>query len=321
MKSIPSITAQINEKEIHTITKKKFSKIAPFWYKLISNWLIRSYDHYHDIDKFLIIIYLINKNLIFFRKNGLIIDYDTFYKDKILEIEKINISDISKDLQIPKETVRRKVLELEKKNIIKKTGKKIFVNRSDIFYTQSLYTLKDIAILLKEFSKSLKKEKIIEKVFQTIEIENSIKKNFSFCWYQFYKFLFIFTNRLRAEFKDLETCCIGFVVVISASHNKNFRLKELNLKSYGELIMGSDEIGVNAMSISEITGIPRPTVVRKLKYLIKNKFLSINEKKLISLNIKENSAIRADRLLNKNMLSLSNFIFRVFNQIKIINSN
>ena len=42
--------------------------------------------------------------------------------------------------------------------------------------------------------------------------------------------------------------------------------------------MGSDEIGVNAMSISEITGIPRPTVVRKLKYLIENNFLSINKK-------------------------------------------
>ena len=118
MKSIPSISDQINEKDIHVITKKKFSKIAPYWYKLISNWLNNAYNHYNDIDKFLIAIYLINKNLIFFRKNGLIIDYETFCKDKILEIEKINISDISKDLQIPKESVRRKILELEKENIV-----------------------------------------------------------------------------------------------------------------------------------------------------------------------------------------------------------
>ena len=321
MKSIPSISDQINEKDIHVITKKKFSKIAPYWYKLISNWLNNAYNHYNDIDKFLIAIYLINKNLIFFRKNGLIIDYETFCKDKILEIEKINISDISKDLQIPKESVRRKILELEKENIIKKTGKKILFIRSNFYITQSSDTLKDVTNLLKEFSKLLKKEKTREKIFETNEISNSIKKNFSFCWYLFYKLLFILTNRLRSEFKDLETCCIGFVVVISASHNKNFRLKELNLKSYAKLIMGSDEIGVNAMSISEITGIPRPTVVRKLKYLIKNKFLSINEKKLISLNIKENSAKRTEKLREKNMLSLSNFIFRIFNQIKIINSN
>ena len=38
------------------------------------------------------------------------------------------------------------------------------------------------------------------------------------------------------------------------------------------------------MSIADITGIPRPTVVRKLKYLIDKKFLHINEKKLISYN-------------------------------------
>ena len=193
--------------------------------------------------------------------------------------------------------------------------------RSSFYVTQSASTLKDIVNLLKEFSKLLKKEKIGERIFEANEISDSIKKNFSFCWYQFYKFLFILTNRLRAEFKDLETCCIGFVVVISASHNKNFRLKELNLKSYGKLIMGSDEIGVNAMSISEITGIPRPTVVRKLKYLIENKFLSINEKKLISLNITESAAKRTEKLREKNMSSLSNFIFRIFNQIKIINSN
>ena len=85
--------------------------------------------------------------------------------------------------------------------------------------------------------------------------------------------------------------------------------------------MGSDEKGVNAMSISEITGIPRPTVVRKLKYLIENNFLSINEKKLITLNIRKNSEKKTEKLRNKNMLSLSNFIFRIFNQIKIINSN
>ena len=36
--------------------------------------------------------------------------------------------------------------------------------------------------------------------------------------------------------------------------------------------MGSDSRGVNAMSLSDITGIPRPTVVRKLKWLIEKNF-------------------------------------------------
>ena len=75
------------------------------------------------------------------------------------------------------------------------------------------------------------------------------------------------------------------------------------------------------MSIAEITEIPRPTVVRKLKFLINNGFLHINEKKLISVNIKGLTLKRSRKLQDQNMLSLSNFIFRVFNQIKVININ
>ena len=321
MKSLPSISSQIDEKTIFKTIQKDFSKLAPYYYSFISNWLIRAYKHYHDIDKFIIVIYLINKDLIFFRRNGLIIDYDTFYRDKTVEIEKINITDISKDLSIPKESVRRKVLELENKGVIKKTGKKIFVDRSAFYAAQAVDTLKDLTILLHEFNKLLKKTKVIEKVIETNEISASIKKNFSFCWYQFYKFLFIFTNRWRKEVIDLETFCIGILVMLNASDNKDFKIKDLNLKSYQKLVMSSDNKGLNAMSISDITGIPRPTVVRKLKYLIKNNFLHINNKKLISIDIKGNSYKRSTNLQNQNMISLSNFIFRVFNQIKVINSN
>ena len=321
MKSLPSISSQIDEKTIFKTIQKDFSKLAPYYYSFISNWLIRAYKHYHDIDKFIIVIYLINKDLIFFRRNGLIIDYDTFYRDKTVEIEKINITDISKDLSIPKESVRRKVLKLENKGVIKKTGKKIFVDRSAFYAAQAVDTLKDLTILLHEFNKSLKKTKVVEKVIETNEISASIKKNFSFCWYQFYKFLFIFTNRWKKEVIDLETFCIGILVMLNASDNKDFKIKDLNLKSYQKLVMSSDNKGLNAMSISDITGIPRPTVVRKLKYLIKNNFLHINNKKLISIDIKGNSYKRSINLQNQNMISLSNFIFRVFNQIKIINSN
>mgnify|MGYP001361309424 FL=1 len=321
MKSIPSISSQIDQKIIFKTIEKNFSKLAPYYYSFISNWLIRAYKCYHDIDKFIIVIYLINKDLIFFRRNGLIIDYDTFYKDKILEIERINITDISKDLQIPKESVRRKVLELEKKGVIKRVGKKITVDRSGFYTAKAVNTLKDLTILLHEFNKLLKKSQMSEKIIDTNEISNSIKKNFSFCWYQFYKFLFIFTNRWRNEVKDLETFTIGVLVMLNASHNENFRTKELNLRAFQKSVMGSDSKGVNAMSIAEITGIPRPTVVRKLKFLFDKKFLHINEKKLISINIKGIAFSKSTKLQSQNLLSFSDFIHRVFNQIKIINSN
>ena len=41
--------------------------------------------------------------------------------------------------------------------------------------------------------------------------------------------------------------------------------------------------GLNAMSISELSGIPRPTVLRKLNSLIKNKAVTKNNKSLYIL--------------------------------------
>ncbi len=320
MNALPSISNEIDENKIFQIIEKNFSKIAPFWFSLITNWLIRSYNVFHDIDKFVILIYFINKNLIFYRKNGLIIDYETFYKDKVLEISKINISDISHDLKMPKETVRRKIVELENKGIIKRTGKKIFLNRSAFITAKANNTLKDFSILVNKFSEILVAENITNREFHVNEITNSIKENFSFCWYHFYKFLFIFTNRWRSNYNDLETLAIGLVVTLNTVHSKNLKSKSLNRKKFHKLAQGADDVGVNSMSLSDITGIPRPTVVRKLQYLTKNKFLEKNEKKLLLLNIKGKTMKEITKIQEINMKDLSNFLYRVFNQIKIINS-
>tara|TARA_B100000989_G_scaffold59435_1_gene40602 strand:- start:242 stop:538 length:297 start_codon:yes stop_codon:yes gene_type:complete len=85
--------------------------------------------------------------------------------------------------------------------------------------------------------------------------------------------------------------------------------------------MGSDNKGMNAMSLSDITGIPRATVVRKLKYLINNNYLTINEKKLLFINIQGSKLKRSSEIQEANIKSLSNFIYKVFNQIKIIDSS
>ena len=325
MKSIPSISNEINEDKIFEIINKNFSKLAPAYFSLVTNWLIRSYSEYRNIEKFIILIYLINKDLILFRKNGIIIDYDTFYKDKSLEIPKINISDISRDLLIPKESVRRKIEALEKERVIKKTGKKIFIERSGYITAQAKKTLEEFSILVSKFSEILASEKISNRAFNVSEISNSIKENFSFCWYHFYKFLFIFTNRWKTDTKtlDLETICIGLIVLINTVENKNFKNKDFDREIFFKEVKKNNQVGMNAFSISDITGIPRATVVRKLEFLIKNKFLNIDKKKLysFSMNIKTKQFKIIKKLQDKNMISLSSFLYRVFNQINLISTN
>ncbi len=319
MSTLPSISEHIDEKVINKVIQDNFAALAPHYFTLTSNWFVRAYDHWKDIDKFVIIIYLIHQDLVYFRQNGLKINYDTFYEKKSIEINKINISDISKDLGVPKESIRRKVLELEKQKVIIRTGKKIFVVRDTLYSAKAVETLTEVSAVLHEFSKILKKEKLATEVYSVKEIILAIKENFSYCMYQFNKFWFIYINRWRKELKDLETLGIGMVVLINAVKNKDFVPKK-NIRSYHKELMKSDNRGVNAMSISEITGIPRPTVVRKLKYLIDKKYLHINEKKLITFNAKDSAFITTKGMVNKNMISLSHFIYKVFNQIRIINS-
>lgn len=222
MKQLPSISSQIDENKISKIIDRNFSKIAPFFYPFIANWLTRAYGVYGDIDKYLIAIYLVNRQFIFYRKNGLTISFETFFENKPLEIDKINFSDISKDLKIPKESVRRKIQELEDKAVIKRVKKKILIYRTGLSTARVNIAIKELSLLLHEFNKILKEEREINKVFEIEEIISSIKQNYSFCWYQFYKFLFEYTNRWRNQIDDLETLCIGMNVVLNATQSKQF---------------------------------------------------------------------------------------------------
>ena len=321
MQKIPSISNQLDKEKFFEIINENFSSLAPAYYTLITSWLIDAYKVYKGIDKFIILIYLINKDFIFYKKNKIVVDYNTFYKDKSLEISNINIIDISKDLLIPRESVRRKIEILKKQGVIKKNGKKIFVDSSAFVTAKADKTLKNLSILVFEFTKILKSKNITDESFSVDEISKSIKENFSFCWYQFYKFLFIFTNRWKTNTKtqDLETICVGFIVLINTVQNKIFKNKNLGRKKYLKELKKSDHIGINAFSIADISGIPRATVVRKLKFLIKNNFLIIDEKKLYTFGLgtesKQYNVI--SKLQDQNMNSLSQLLYKIFNQIKI----
>ena len=100
--------------------------------------------------------------------------------------------------------------ELEKQRIIKKIGKKIFVVRDTLYSAKAVDTLTEVANMLYEFNKILKKEKLVTEVYSVKEIILAIKENFSYCLYQFNNFWFICfvdTTSKRATKWDSATCC------------------------------------------------------------------------------------------------------------------
>ena len=75
------------------------------------------------------------------------------------------------------------------------------------------------------------------------------------------------------------------VITCHSIVNKSYEGVGLNFSEWKKDILNINESGVNTMSISEITHIPRPTVVRKLNYLLKNKYISVNKKKQFTINM------------------------------------
>lgn len=317
MKKIPSISSAFNETYLRILIGKNYNTLSPIFFRFVSDWLIAAYSNFKDIDTYIILIYLVNNDFKFYRENNVLIDFESFYKDKTLEIEEIKIIKIAKDLLIPKESARRKVAELEKRGVIKRKNKKIFIDRSAYETVKPIKSLRHLSLLISISSKILVNENKIDKFYNPDEVSKKIKEQFSFCWYQFYKFIFAYYIRWKKMFKDYELVCIGLLVFANAATNKSFELKKLTVKKWVEEISEADSVGLNAMSISDITGIPRPTVVRKLNKLIKAGWMNYNEKKLISVDLSRETSIRGKKEQEKTLDMLSELILRVLNQIKI----
>ena len=99
------------------------------WGKFQQAWTSRAYKSFNDLDKYVVLIYLIRNNWQSLTDKFQVLSMDEFYDSDIITIDKINLIQISNDLSIPKETVRRKVNELQSSDILKREGKSIIFNK------------------------------------------------------------------------------------------------------------------------------------------------------------------------------------------------
>ena len=302
-----------NKKYIQKIIEENFEKLAPTYYRLLSEWMNSSYEVFNDIEKYRIVLYLINKDFDHYIQIKKIESYDNFFMfDKSLELDRINIIEISKSLNIPKESTRRKILDLEKLNVFQKIGKKIYIDRSAYRLAQPKNTLKNLSALLSKISEILKIENLIDKSLNVDEVSEHLKVNFSYCWYFFYIFIFTLTLRWKKQLGDLEIYSVGMVITCHSIVNKSYEGVGLNFSEWEKDMVNIEDSGVNTMSISEITHIPRPTVVRKLNYLLKNKYISVNKKKQFTINMKDQALSDTIKIQEQNISSLSDLVCKIF---------
>ena len=199
MSIIPSVKNSLNFDEINQIITANYSVFTKEYTTFLSEWLTDTNKIFGDSDKFYILIYIFNKNLEFYNNNLIEFDFDTFNKTAQFDIQKINIVDISKNLNIAKETTRRKIIELQKDGIIKRTKKEIIIDKSSFVLFDINNTLKSLSNLLFKLYNIFLDEGIISKKITRDEIYNLLKKKFSFIMYRYFEFIIPWTTNWKTR--------------------------------------------------------------------------------------------------------------------------
>ena len=310
---IPDISKQIYKESIYQILEKRYSTLGPMWVTHQMEWSNGVYASFKDHDKYLIVIYLIKKTLDFYSRNFTKLSYEQFYSMEAVVIEKINITEISLALKIPKESTRRKVIELEKDGVIKKINKKIIIDRSGYYYSKPINSVKRISRFLSTLSEMCENDNILQKKLPSKELEIVIKKNFSYIWKIYYEIQIPMMINYKKIFNDFETFHIfGTCIVNQHIYAKKMSENYMNRDDFFESMFTLKPMqGLNAMSISDITGIPRATVIRKLQKLIKNKNLQIDNKKHYRIRRDSTKILLSSQ--KDVLVKLANFSAQIFN--------
>ena len=214
------------------------------------------------------------------------VSLENFWKNfSTIDKPSTKISSIVKITGIPKETVRRKIKNLLDKGYIAENKKNKGYYWNPLSKEKKYEYYKIIDYDTKNLSKFI--YKIINHLRINLDneaVENEIRSQFSFYWYHYLSCQLNWLKSWQLKLKDNDLLLIALQTTIPTLQyivkNKGKVKMDDIFKAIGKINEKdkSQICSVNATSISEITGIPRATCIRKLDKLVNLDFL-VREKK------------------------------------------
>ena len=273
-------TKSFQNEDLRKKFEENFLKIMPSFYEMQSTFLSGIYKRYGDLEGGNIVIFFARDlHLQILRKREINLDFDLslekfWINHKNIDQGQQRIIVVSKQTGLPKETARRKILHLIKKKHIKKGDKnKLFWEPASDHKETYINIIDEQINSLSRFI--FEQTKCINLNISVSKIEKEIKKNYCFYWYNYLSAQLEYIRFWQKKLKDLEMLLIVFQVVI-----QTIKIKESKNTTQD----------ISATSISEITGIPRATCIRKLDRFVKMKVLEKNSlSKRYSLLVGKNS--------------------------------
>ena len=308
---------KLSEQNIYNTYCDNYDSIHYLFVEFQFTWLQQAYKSLKDLDKYNILVYLYKENFLELSEVFKVKSLSQFYINPRFDLDKINIIQISQKLRLSKETARRKILELEVDGVLIKNKKSISVTLKAGLLQKPENTINSFSKILQYVSWLLHKEKKVKKYYEKEFFIKKIKERFTqilaiFLGYQI-KYLL---DRKALSNNDSEL----FFIAGALMYNQIMFLKKTeNKKHYqkewiDEVFYIGNKKGINAMTISDLTGIPRPTVIRKLKILSKKNDIFKDNNNLYYMT-KGKFVSELDKLRLNNIKELSTTISRINNII------
>ena len=316
----------LTDEQVYDHMMKKYDQLGRDWIVHQWSWMNNVYQAFKDHYKYLIVISLVEKTLQFYDQMNIKFSFDQFYSKSNLQVEKFSITELCEKLQLPKETVRRKVLELEKLGVLKRNQKQIIIDRTVFSQVKPEKQIKLTSRYIEKISKIFNKDGIYPKKIEAKYIDQVIRKNFSLTWRWFYRMQIPMIIGYHEMFEDVSTFHIWGTVVMNQAFNYKKSISESNIQTLTPdymtfnkaVVLDQQDIstsGVSAMSLSDMTHIPRATVIRKCKYLQDHGYLKVNDKKQYVL-----TGLNIDRILpyqKKVFINKAKFLRKTLNLLTI----
>ena len=300
------------------------------WGKFQQAWTNNAYRTFKDLEKYAVMMYLVRDYWQNLSDKFIYLSRDEFYDQDNIIMDKINLIKRSNELNIPKETIRRKVNELQEDKILYRNGKTITFNKSGIDYQKPTETIELLASFIEKKSNMLQGNDWFGPSWEKDQIKAFIKKYFTIFWLRFFKLQIPFLIRHRDVFGDLETWIVWGNIAVSHQYHlarkkeeeliKDKIMDPISLQNYYQSVVSVKmKRGINASSISDISTIPRATVIRKLKWLVEKGCVSKtkNLEYIMTPKGKMNNKIASNFLTNQNYVA--EFLTDIFDLMK--NSN
>lgn len=313
--------------DIANLLLKNFSNLMLEFYEMQTTFLKSRYNLHKSLETSNIMINFIKSaHLEIIRQREKSLDFDISLNNFWNNIQKVSASpqkivSIVDTTGIPKETVRRKIKDLLKKGFLsvdinnKGYSWNLSSKRKDNYYKVAA---EDIAAISKFISYTTK---CLGLNLNNKIVRNEIESQFSFYYYHFLQCELSWLKMWKTKIKDVDLMFITIQALIPTLKSQDKKIKKDishdNIHSLiGDGSNYSHENAISASSISEVTGIPRATCIRKLQRLVSLGML-IQESKTRRYFVNQNTSDRTKHIAKKENVTFTINAFSEFLSIVI----